>query len=61
MVRGGSNQERSTPSTEQTEEGDVTKRWALILAGALALTFFSATAVMAGSTPLDIYSDYGVG
>lgn len=34
------------------------KRWALLIAGALALTLLSAKAVMAGSTPLDIYSDY---
>ena len=36
----------------------MTKRWALLIGGALALTFFSATAVMAASDPLDIYSDY---
>ena len=34
------------------------KRWALLIVGILALTLLSATAVMAGSTPLDIYSDY---
>ena len=34
------------------------KRWALLIAGALAVTLLSATAVMANSTPLDIYSDY---
>ena len=34
------------------------RRWALLIVVALAITLLSATVVMAGSTPLDIYGDY---
>jgi flagellar basal body-associated protein FliL len=36
----------------------VAGRWAFLIAGGLIMMFFSTTAVMASSTPEDIYTDY---